>query len=71
MLLLFFKVVSSISPNSFLTVKPTSEFNMDSKMSYFLPTLYGDGLYSYAIIHWLASVHNDMLSFYISMKKEK
>lgn len=44
---------------------------MDSKLSYFLPTLNGDGLYSYALIHWLASIQNDMLSFYINLKKEK
>lgn len=64
-------IVSSISPNSFLTARPTGEkFDLDAKLSYFLPTLNGDGLYSYALIHWLASIHNDMLSFYINLKKE-
>jgi hypothetical protein len=39
------------------------EFNLDTKLSYFLPTLSGDGLMAYALIHYLARIQNDMLEF--------
>jgi hypothetical protein len=61
---------ASLSSTSILANKPNDEFNLDSKLSYFLPTLSGDGLYSYALIHYLSSIHNDMVKFFIEIKKE-
>lgn len=40
------------------------EFNLDTKLSCFLPTLYGDGMIIYVMIHLLCAAHNDMLDLY-------
>ena len=45
------------------------EFNLNSKLSYFLPTKNGDGLFSYSLINFLSSIHNEMISFYHEIKR--
>lgn len=44
------------------------EFNMDSKLSCFLPALHGDGLNTYGMMHYLATIQNEMLSMYYKKK---
>ena len=44
------------------------EFNLDSKLTYFLPTLNGDGVLIYSMIHFLSSIQNEMLSIYYKKK---
>lgn len=51
---------------NFFLVDSNFEFNLDTKLSCFLPTLYGDGMTIYAIIHLLCAAHNDMLELYYS-----
>ena len=43
-------------------------FDMDTKLSSFLPALYGDGLIVYVMIHYLSSIHNEILSLYYKNK---
>ena len=44
------------------------EFNVDSKVSHLLPTTSGDGLPIYVLLHFLSSIHNDLISFYFNKK---
>lgn len=44
------------------------EFNLDTNLSLFLPSLHGDGLIVYSIIHYLSSIQNEMLLFYYKKK---
>ena len=60
---------SHITKNSTLPDFFSHEFNLDTKLSYFLPTLFGDGLYCYALIHYLSSIQNVLLDYYHSIKK--
>ena len=61
-----FKENTSTLPDFF-----SHEFNLDTKLSYFLPTLFGDGLYCYALVHYLSSIQNDLLDYYHQIKKVK
>jgi hypothetical protein len=40
------------------------EFNLDSNLSSFLPSLYGDGLIVYSMVQYLSYIQNEMLFFY-------
>lgn len=40
------------------------KFDMDTKLSYFIPSKSGDGLITYAIIHYLIKAQNDILACY-------
>lgn len=45
------------------------EFNLNSKLSNFLPNRTGDGLFAYSLLCFLSSIHNEMISFYQTIKK--
>ena len=62
-------VNASIARSSSINIERDFKFTLDTKLSYFLPTLYGDGLACYAILHYLSSVQNDMIEFYNANKK--
>lgn len=44
------------------------EFNLDTNLSLYLPSLHGDGLIVYSMIHYLSSIQNEMLLFYYKKK---
>ncbi len=54
----------NIQSINWLVIDSDFEFNLDTKLSCFLPTLYGDGMIIYAIIHLLCAAQNDMLDIY-------
>ena len=56
-------------PNSLILFNTDYEFNLNSKLSYFLPTLSGDGLFSYSLINFLSTTHNEIISFYHEIKR--
>ena len=60
---------SNVTRNSSLGDFFNHEFNLNTKLSYFLPTLFGDGLYCYALVHYLSSIQNGLLDYYHSIKK--
>ena len=60
---------TNISKNSSLVDFFSHDFNMDTKLSFFLPTLNGDGLYCYALVHYLSSIQNKLLDYYHEIKK--
>jgi hypothetical protein len=62
---------TSITRNASLVDFFSHEFNLDTKLSYFLPTLFGDGLYCYALVHYLSSIQNGILDYYHGIKKIK
>ncbi len=62
---------SHITKNSNITNFFSHEFNLDTKLSYFLPTLFGDGLYCYALVHYLSSIQNELLNYYHEIKRVK
>ena len=64
-------VNANIARSSSINIGREFKFTLDTKLSYFLPTLYGDGLACYAILHYLSSVQNDMIEFYNANKKIK
>lgn len=45
-------------------------FTLNSKLSYFLLNLTGDGSACYSLIHYLVSIHNELISFYKSYAKQ-
>ncbi len=55
--------------NSLIIFNTDYEFNLNSKLSYFLPTLSGDGLFSYSLINFLSTNHNEIISFYHEIKR--
>lgn len=68
---MFLQVHSSISNDLNLTVSFKHKFDMNTKLSYFLPTMNGDGFLCYALIHFLGSLQNEMLQSYHGFKKVK
>jgi hypothetical protein len=62
---------ASISKNSNINIDRDFKFDLNTKLSYLLPTLYGDGLACYAIVHYLSHVQNEIIEFYNSNKKLK
>ncbi|RMZ93472.1 E3 ubiquitin-ligase RNF213-like [Brachionus plicatilis] len=48
-------------PKQNLSVQFQHSFDMTTKLSYFLPTLSGDGFLSYLMIHYMAKIQNEML----------
>jgi hypothetical protein len=58
-------------PNSRLTISMDHVFSLDSNLSYFLPSIYGDGFTFYALIRFLASIHNEFLNEYLSQNKHR
>ncbi len=43
-------------------------FSMDSKLSSFLPAIHGNGMNTYAMLHYLSSIHNEILFVYYNKK---
>ena len=60
---------SNISSGLALKVTNNFEFSLDTKLSFFLPTLNGDGLLCYSMMHYLSKLHNEMLDFYHKIKR--
>jgi len=58
-----------IRNNSILTLNTEFEVSLNSKLSYFLPTLNGDGLFSYSLIQFLSSIQNEMITYYHEIKR--
>lgn len=56
-------------PNSLILFNTDYEFNLNSKLSYFLPTQNGDGLFSYSLVNFLGTTHNEIISFYHEIKR--
>jgi hypothetical protein len=54
---------------SILTFNLEYRVDLNSKLSYFLPTLTGDGLFSYSFIKFLCSIQNEMLHYYHEIKE--
>ena len=61
--------VAKEMPNSRLTISNDHVFNLDTHLSYFLPSYYGDGFTCYALIKFLSSIHNNFLNEYLSQYK--
>jgi hypothetical protein len=49
-----------------LKINDEHVFSMNTKLSFFLPSKYGDGFACYALIQYLSTVHNDFIKKYLS-----
>ena len=58
-------------PNTRLTINEDHLFSLDTKLSYFLPSTYGDGFTFYALIRYLSSIRNEFLNEYLNLYKLK
>lgn len=57
-------ISKNISKNCSLVQTMDFEFNISTPLSVFLPTVNGDGLVTYAMIHCLCRLHNELIEFY-------
>ena len=53
--------LSKEMPNSRLTINEDHLFSLDTKLSFFSTSTYGDGFTCYALIRYLSSYHNEFL----------
>ena len=56
--------ITSNMPQSRFTISFDYEFSLDTNLSYFLPSKYGDGLICYALLDYLANIHNEFIEHY-------
>jgi hypothetical protein len=67
---IYSKVNAKISKNKSLPANfPDIEFNLQTRLVFFLPTRSSSGLVSYSLLHYLFSLQNEMLHFYRDVAK--